>query len=180
MVEMAASGKRQSTITSGGGSGSRGEPNQTSMSLGGDLSHHSFQLTFHKLDGRNYFEWAQLIKLAIDGRGKLGYLIGEVKKPETCNPWMSRGFFQSYEEETRSKVMLKSELDMKPALENFVVATIWNEPKSDKKNKPWCDHYKKHWHTWDTCWKIHGKPLTWKKKNTTDNQAFQATREEQG
>ncbi|KAL3520401.1 hypothetical protein ACH5RR_018550 [Cinchona calisaya] len=89
MVEMAASGERQSTFTSRGGSGSRGEPNQTTMSLGGDVSHHSFQLTSHKLDGRNYLEWAQSVKLAIDGRGKLGHLTGEVKKPEVGDPWMS-------------------------------------------------------------------------------------------
>ncbi|KAL3513667.1 hypothetical protein ACH5RR_026384 [Cinchona calisaya] len=89
MVEMALSGERQSTVTLRGGSGSRGEPNQTTTSLGEDASCHSFQLTSHKLDGRNYLEWAQSIKLAIDGRGKLGHPSGEVKKPEVGDPWMS-------------------------------------------------------------------------------------------
>ena len=41
----------------------------------------SFQLTSHKLNGRNYLEWAQSVKLAIDGRGKLGHLTGEITKP---------------------------------------------------------------------------------------------------
>ncbi|KAL3513994.1 hypothetical protein ACH5RR_026711 [Cinchona calisaya] len=77
------------TATSRGGSSSRGELNQTTMSLGEDASHHSFQLTSHKLDGRNYLEWAQSVKLAIDGRGKLGHLTGKVKKPEADDPWMS-------------------------------------------------------------------------------------------
>ncbi|KAL3511534.1 hypothetical protein ACH5RR_024251 [Cinchona calisaya] len=81
---MAASRERQSTTTSRGGSGSRGEPNQTIMTLGGDASHHSFQLTSHKLDARNYLEWTQSVKLTIDGRGKLGHLTGEMKKPEAA------------------------------------------------------------------------------------------------
>ncbi|KAK3005837.1 hypothetical protein RJ639_015816 [Escallonia herrerae] len=45
------------------------------MAHGGDhLSQLSFQLTSHKLTGKNYLEWAQSVKLAIDGRGKLGHL----------------------------------------------------------------------------------------------------------
>ena len=39
----------------------------------------SIQLTVYKLNGNNYLEWAQSIKLAIDGRSKLGHLTGEVK-----------------------------------------------------------------------------------------------------
>ena len=41
----------------------------------------SLQITIHKLNGKNYLEWFQSIKLANDGRGKLGYLTGEVPKP---------------------------------------------------------------------------------------------------
>lgn len=33
------------------------------------------------MDGKNYREWAQSIKLLIDGKGKLGYLTGETKMP---------------------------------------------------------------------------------------------------
>ncbi|XP_030442099.2 uncharacterized protein LOC115664291 [Syzygium oleosum] len=43
-------------------------------------------LTVHRLNGQNYLEWAQSVKLAIDGRGKLGHLTGEVKEPEKSNP----------------------------------------------------------------------------------------------
>ncbi|KAL3516304.1 hypothetical protein ACH5RR_023206 [Cinchona calisaya] len=155
---MAASRERQLTATSREGSGSHGEPNQITS-----------------------------VKLAIDGRGKLGHQPGEVKKPEAGDPWMSKplpvlreAFSEVRREEIRRKVMLKSDLDMKLAPENSSLATIRNEPESDKKKKPWCDHYKKHWHTWDTYWKIHRKPTNWKKKNTTNNRAFQATIEEQG
>ena len=33
------------------------------------------------------------------------------------------------------------------------------ESKGDRRKKPWCDHCKRPWHTRETCWKIHGKPL---------------------
>lgn len=43
----------------------------------------------------NFFlEWFQSLKLAIDGRGKLGYLTGEIKKPAAADPnfntWRSK------------------------------------------------------------------------------------------
>ena len=41
----------------------------------------SLQITTHKLNGKNYLEWSQSVKLAIDGHEKLGYLTGETKKP---------------------------------------------------------------------------------------------------
>ncbi|XP_016549772.2 uncharacterized protein LOC107849725 [Capsicum annuum] len=42
---------------------------------------------------KNYLEWAQSVRLAIDGRRKLRHLIGETKKPEVgdlkMNTWRS-------------------------------------------------------------------------------------------
>ena len=38
-------------------------------------------LTVEKLNGKNYREWAQAIKLVIDGNGKLGFLISETRQP---------------------------------------------------------------------------------------------------
>ncbi|KAK2999277.1 hypothetical protein RJ639_023557 [Escallonia herrerae] len=56
------------------------------MAHGGDhLSQLSFQLTSHKLTGKNYLEWAQSVKLAIDGRGKLGHL---TIIPSQNNSWI--------------------------------------------------------------------------------------------
>ena len=46
----------------------------------------SLQITTHKLNGKNYLEWSQSVKLAIDGRGKLGYLTGEIQKPKETDP----------------------------------------------------------------------------------------------
>ena len=67
-----------------GNSGETGGGNST-VNSGGSVDHlssgSSLQITIHKLNGKYYLEWSQLIKLAIDGRRKLGYLTGEVKKP---------------------------------------------------------------------------------------------------
>ena len=38
-------------------------------------------LTIEKLNGKNYKEWVQAIKLVIDGKGKLGLLTGETRRP---------------------------------------------------------------------------------------------------
>ena len=47
-----------------------------------------------KLNGHNYLEWAQFVKLAIDGRGKMGHLTGEISKPAAGDPnkkkWQSK------------------------------------------------------------------------------------------
>ncbi|XP_073225717.1 uncharacterized protein [Cicer arietinum] len=40
-----------------------------------------------------------------------------------------------------------------------------NEDGKRDSTKPWCEHCKRPWNTRDTCWKLHGKPLNWKKKN---------------
>ena len=55
-------------------------------------------LTVEKLNGKNYKEWAQAIKLIIDGKGKLGFLIGETWRPPLTNAaasqkWRSENSF---------------------------------------------------------------------------------------
>ncbi|KAI5386237.1 hypothetical protein KIW84_072688 [Lathyrus oleraceus] len=53
-----------------------------------------------------------------------------------------------------------------------------NLDEGRRSNKvPWCDHCKRKWHTHETCWKLKGKPLNWKKKN---GRAFQASNSDQG
>ncbi|XP_059631282.1 uncharacterized protein LOC132273860 [Cornus florida] len=49
---------------------------------------------------------------------------------------------------------------------------------NDGCKKPWCEHCKKPWHTKETCWKLHGKPVNWKPKSKRDGRAYQATAEE--
>ena len=60
--------------------------------LNDDSFSHNFnlQLIVHKLNGRNYLKWAQSMKLAIDGRGKLGHLIGEVTQPAKNDPFLKK------------------------------------------------------------------------------------------
>ena len=44
----------------------------------------------HKLNEKNYLEWAQFLRLLIERRGKLGHLIGEVTKPTTNDPSLKK------------------------------------------------------------------------------------------
>ena len=46
---------------------------------GSDTS--SLHITVHKLDGKNYLQWAQSMKIVICGRGKLGYITSELPTP---------------------------------------------------------------------------------------------------
>ncbi|EXB53954.1 ATP-dependent helicase 1 [Morus notabilis] len=43
-----------------------------------------------KLNGQNYLEWAQSVKLVIDGRGKIGHLTGEISKPVVGDPHLKK------------------------------------------------------------------------------------------
>lgn len=43
------------------------------------------QLTMKKLNGRNFRECAQSVKLVSDGKRKIGYLTGETKKLKATN-----------------------------------------------------------------------------------------------
>ena len=53
-------------------------------------SNPSLQITIHKLNGSNYMEWAQSVKLSIDCRGKLGHLIREIKQQTSGDPNLKR------------------------------------------------------------------------------------------
>ena len=86
-------------VISGGNPGSGGGGNPSSGGSGGLIpsssshdvfgSFSSFQLTGQKLNGQNFLEWAQSMKLAIDGRGKLDYLTRERDRPATGDPGLA-------------------------------------------------------------------------------------------
>ncbi|OIT22055.1 hypothetical protein A4A49_57188 [Nicotiana attenuata] len=59
------------------------------VTQGGDSTHMSFQLTSHRLNGKNYLEWAQSVKFAIYGRGKLRHLAEKTKKLEVGDSKMN-------------------------------------------------------------------------------------------
>ncbi|XP_075496227.1 uncharacterized protein LOC142533365 [Primulina tabacum] len=91
------SGSSNTGSTRSGGSGSSTAPDGNSFSSSTTgLSDNSHQLIIHKLNGRNYLEWAQSVRLVIDGKGKLGYLNGEVKAPASIDSkykhWRSENF----------------------------------------------------------------------------------------
>ncbi|KAK3019106.1 hypothetical protein RJ639_003788 [Escallonia herrerae] len=90
MVKTAMTGAWRSLDSSETTSSRLGGTLGPTMAHGGDhLSQLSFQLTSHKLTGKNYLEWAQSVKLAIDGRGKLGHLTGDVRQPAAGDPSLS-------------------------------------------------------------------------------------------
>lgn len=53
----------------------------SSMGSAGAFDNSPLHLTIEKLNGKNYREWAHAIKLVIDRKGKLGFLIGETRRP---------------------------------------------------------------------------------------------------
>ena len=53
----------------------------SSMGSANAFDNSPLHLTVEKLKGKNYREWAQAIKLVIDGKEKLGFLTGETWRP---------------------------------------------------------------------------------------------------
>lgn len=70
---------------SGSGSNSTTSGSTSFSSSPMDLSDNSLQLTIHKLNGKKYLEWPQSVRLVIDGKGILGYLIDEIKAPASTD-----------------------------------------------------------------------------------------------
>ncbi|RVW46804.1 Retrovirus-related Pol polyprotein from transposon RE2 [Vitis vinifera] len=70
----------------------------SSMGSASAFDNSPLHLIVEKLNGKNYREWAQTIKLVIDGKGKLGFLIGETWRPPPTNTiashkWRSENSF---------------------------------------------------------------------------------------
>lgn len=86
-------------------------------------------------------------------------------------PSLCETFSAIRREETRKKVKTRLDLDveLKPTIDFLALVIVKN--KDDKIKRSWWDHCKKHWHARETCWKIYGKPLNWKKR--VDNRGFQ-------
>ena len=51
----------------------------SSMGSAGAFDNSPLHLTIEKLNSKNYREWAQTIKLIIDGKGKLGFLTDKTR-----------------------------------------------------------------------------------------------------
>lgn len=61
----------------------------TSLS-GGDIS--SLQISTHHLNGRNYLQWAQSVKIVICTRGKLEFITGDLSDLAKADPSYNRGW----------------------------------------------------------------------------------------
>lgn len=46
----------------------------------------SLQITIHKLNGQNFLQWSQSVKMYLRGRGRLGYLTGAIPTPDVADP----------------------------------------------------------------------------------------------
>ncbi|KAH9657194.1 retrovirus-related pol polyprotein from transposon RE1 [Citrus sinensis] len=46
----------------------------------------SLQITTHKLNGQNFLQWSQSVKMFIRGKWKIGYLTGSIKEPTEDDP----------------------------------------------------------------------------------------------
>ena len=70
----------------------------SSMGSVGAFDNSPLHLTVEKLNGKNYREWAQAIKLIINGKGKLGFLTGKTRRPPPTDAvasqkWQSENSF---------------------------------------------------------------------------------------
>ena len=84
MTKTAMPGANRSFASSGVAGGT---PPVSTVSFNG-FENPSIKLTVHKLNGKNYLEWAQSIKLMINGKRKFGHLNSEITKPTNKNPML--------------------------------------------------------------------------------------------
>ena len=63
--------------------------------------------------------------------------------------------------------MLKHANEPRAELEGSALTVRGPSFEGDRQGKPrpWCDHCRRPWHTRETCWKLHGKPGTARKKH---------------
>ena len=85
MMEKTAMTRARNTASSG--VVDRGAPQVSAWNFKGlNNLYPSAWLTIHKLNGKNHLKWARSIKLAIDGKEKLGHLIREITKLAAHDP----------------------------------------------------------------------------------------------
>ncbi|XP_073226873.1 uncharacterized protein [Cicer arietinum] len=96
-----------------------------------------------------------------------GRILGKIPLPS-----LREAFSEVRREEARQGVMMGKSPSV-GEVESSALVTKNEDGKSAGK-KPWCEHCKRPGHTRDTCWKLHGKPLNWKKKERNEGHALQA------
>ena len=98
-------------------------------------------------------------------------------------PTIDEAFAEVRREVNHQKFMLSEGLSSAPLIEGSALMTRNNSQPGKNSNdsrtscwgeRMWCDHCSRHWHTKDTCWKIHGKPTNWVPWRQTEGRGFQA------
>ena len=46
----------------------------------------SLIITSHRLDGKNFLQWSQSVLMVLRGRGNLGYINGDLARPDVADP----------------------------------------------------------------------------------------------
>jgi len=82
-------------------------------------------------------------------------------------------FAEVRREESRRNVMLGKKGAIAPVENSAMIASDASankvfKPRQNEKSRVWCDYCNKPRHTWENCWKIHGKPATWKSSKSSD------------
>ncbi|XP_052201688.1 uncharacterized protein LOC127807691 [Diospyros lotus] len=114
------------------------------------------------LEKERIFDFLQGLNLDLDEvRGRL---LGTKPLPS-----LREVFAEVRREESRKRVML-------PTTEPNSGSALTAARKEDiPKDKQWCEHCNRPYHTKSTCWKLHGKPPNWKPKPKKDRSAYAAT-----
>ncbi|KAI5438546.1 hypothetical protein KIW84_024326 [Lathyrus oleraceus] len=100
-----------------------------------------------------------------------GRVLGKVPLPTFCET-----FAEIIREESQQRIMMvKTPRSFESEGSTLASRNFDEGIRLDK--IPWCDHCKCGCHTHETCWKLKGKPLNWKKKSGC---VFQASNSDQG
>ena len=78
-------------------------------------------------------------------------------------------FVEVKREESKKRVMLTT---TNPNASSTLTTTKMEDYSRDK---PWCAHCNKSYHTKETCWKLHGKLTNWKPKNKREKERLAYT-----
>ncbi|KAL5821546.1 hypothetical protein ACOSQ3_023428 [Xanthoceras sorbifolium] len=129
---------------------------------------------FHKvLENSRVFKF--LAGLNVDFDEVRGRIIGRQPLPS-----LNEVFAEVRREESRRGVMLGNKNSSSTPVETSALvsqdisAYKGYTRKPDDKPKVWCDHCNKPRHTRDTCWKLHGKPANWKRREKSILAAYAA------
>ncbi|PIA52948.1 hypothetical protein AQUCO_01000658v1 [Aquilegia coerulea] len=68
---------------------------ETGVNIPVSMDNPRLQITIVKLNGQNFLIWAQSARMYIAGRGKIGYLTGDAKEPESTDTTYSKWYSEN-------------------------------------------------------------------------------------